>query len=1073
MTMDRRFFCRGYSKIFALVLALLLLSNCTFAAEQASAPAGKIFDIFGPPKYMKHISAAQAQTYLTELVTATVTCFPGDTTLLVTAQPSELAKAKVILELVDSPDRYVIKEILPISAARKMPSNAEIAARLSPSLTRGLSIGNFSEPPSANATSRAIIDIHNDSVVAIAPAALMDRIVAATGLLQNPPTVEEPRKPQTPDKALTSFVRKGSELNSPGEAKFVLAAKGPAKAEPSAAAGETPQDNPEQPAAKVTSSPALPNGDQVVNLALADRQKLTIAELLGLVGPYLQLDFMYDEKDVTQEVTINPHGKFRGPIKVNDLYALLEEVLKFKNLAMTRSKGNLVTIVPVGNALDIDPMLMEGGKDGVERGDGIIQQVFTLKYIDINSAQNLLTGMRLTTSITPIPETKTLIITGYAHRMSRIRTLLDIVDKPGEPKKFRFRPLRYTMAQTLAPKLQTLAEQLGTVSITVAETAETADATTSARRPGETDAQYQARLRAEAAAKARAQASMRAAAAMQQTPESGPPPVYLDADERTNRILMIGLDKQLDDVEELINTLDVAQQDLRTLEVYKIENIDATEARKKLEELGVVSPSMMMDSSSRLTDTTKPVAGATATTSPAVQQRPLTTSFYKGRGLPGETTESLLEEPQVVVIEPTNSLLANATAEQHARIRQILECVDRETDKEEIPYKLYPLENQSPDHLTEVLGKLIQETIKDKEGKIQQVIPKQDEQITIVPDPNTFSLLVYASKKNQEWIATLVEQLDQRRPQVLIDVTLVQISKTDAFNYDLNLISSFPDLTSTSGLTSAVMPGTQGTNLVSTLMNSGRDRFVDFQSNGGNGTGFYGDKHINALLTMMQQKDYGRILAKPKILVNDNQTGTISTTDTTYVTKKSSIPLQSGAAGQNTTVVETQIDYQGYDAGITLDITPHISRGDFLRLDIDLKRSDFGTITGEKPPDTTQSNVKTTVTVPDQSTIILGGMLKLNQSKGGTKVPVLGDLPLVGGLFRTASNSDIQRNLYVFVKAEIIKPEDKGVAQDGLQRISQRNRDAFEEHETEFQDYHDWPGIKPKPMTPGKVLDAQ
>ena len=622
------------------------------------------------------------------------------------------------------------------------------------------------------------------------------------------------------------------------------------------------------------------------------------------------------------------------------------------------------------------------------------------------------------------------------------------------------------MAQNLAPKLQILAEQLGTISITVAETTETAaTAAASARRPNETDAQYQARLRAEAAARARAMASVRAPTGIPQT-ESGPPPVYLDADERTNRILMIGLASQLDDVEELIDTLDVAHQDLRTLELYKIEHIDATEARKKLEELGVVSPSAMTDST-RFTDPTK----STTTTTPTVPKPPVTTSTT--RGIQSESSESLAEEPQVVIIEPTNSLLANATDEQHTRIAHILSYVDRQTDQEEIPYRLYPLENQSPEHLTEVLEKLIQETVKDKEGKIEKVIPKQDEQITIVPDPNTFSLVVYASKKNQEWIATLVEQLDQRRPQVLIDVTLVQISKTDAFNYDLNIISSFPDLTSTSGLTSAIIPGAQGTNLVSGLVDSGRDRFTDLQSNGGNGTGFYGDKHINALLTMMQQKDYGRVLAKPKILVNDNQKGTISTTDTTYVTKKSSIPLQSGAAGQPATVVETQISYEGYDAGITLDITPHISRGDFLRLDIDLKRSDFGTITGEKPPDTTESNVSTTVTVPDQSTIILGGLLKLNQSKGGTKVPLLGDIPVIGGLFRSASNSDIQRNLYVFVKAEIIKPEDKNLAKDDLRKISERNRNAFEEYETDFQEYNDWPGIKPKTMTPSKVLDTQ
>jgi len=1062
---DRRFFCGGYVGILAWVVIFLLTGNPIFAAEQASPPEEAAYRILS----LKHISVEQGEKYLSEVITGTVTHVPGTSALIVTAKPSELTKARAVLDLVDGPQPFVIKKLLPLSAARKIPSNEQIAARLSPTLTRGVSIGNFSDPPSAKASARAIIDIHNNAVIAIAPAGLLEKIVAAIGQLPDAPESAEQDKPAVSDKSQTGARQKVSESTEPNAAKFLLQANGAAEAEPNTAAASPEQQMPEQPVTAQAEKPLpVPDAEQVVNLALAERQKLTIIELLGMVGPYLQLDFMYDEKDLTAagEVSFNPNGKYRGPIKVKDLYPLLEQALKVKGLAMTRSKSNLVMIVPAANAMDIDPTFLKTSQEKIEPGDGIVQQVFKLEHIDINNAQRLLEGMRLTTSITPIPETKTLIITGYAYRMPRIQMLLDIVDKPGEPKKFRFRPLRYTMAQNLAPKLQMLAEQLGTISITVAETTETAAAAASAKRPNETDAQYQARLRAEAAARARQIASMRTATAIPQ-PESGPPAVYLDADERTNRILMIGLANQLDDVEELIDTLDVAQQDLRTLELYKIEHIDAMEARKKLEELGVVSPSARTEST-RLTDPTK----STSTTTPMAPKPPITTSTTRGLQS-GESSEALAEEPQVIVIEPTNSLLANATTEQHTRIAHILSYVDRETDKEEIPYRLYPLENQSPEHLTEVLEKLIQETVKDKEGKIEKVIPKQDEQITIVPDPNTFSLVVYANKKNQEWISTLVEQLDQRRPQVLIDVTLVQISKTDAFNYDLNLISSFPDLTSTSGLTSAIMPGTQGTNLVSPLANSGRDRFIDLQSNGGNGTGFYGDKHINALLTMMQQKDYGRVLAKPKILVNDNQKGTISTTDTTYVTKKSSIPLQSGAAGQPATVVETQISYEGYDAGITLDITPHISRGDFLRLDIALKRSDFGTITGEKPPDTTESNVSTTVTVPDQSTIILGGLLKLNQSKGGTKVPLLGDIPLIGGLFRSASNSDIQRNLYVFVKAEIIKPEDKNLAKDDMRKISERNRNAFEEYETDFQEYNDWPGIKPKTMTPPKVLDAQ
>jgi type II secretory pathway component GspD/PulD (secretin) len=100
-------------------------------------------------------------------------------------------------------------------------------------------------------------------------------------------------------------------------------------------------------------------------------------------------------------------------------------------------------------------------------------------------------------------------------------------------------------------------------------------------------------------------------------------------------------------------------------------------------------------------------------------------------------------------------------------------------------------------------------------------------------------------------------------------------------------------------------------------------------------------------------------------------------------------------------------------------------------------------------------------------------MLKLNQSKGGTKVPILGDIPLLGGLFRSTSNSDLQRNLYVFVKAEIIRPDKEGFAGGELQRLSDRNREAFEEHEIEFQNYRNWPGVKPRKMTPLKVLEAQ
>ncbi|MHC4170152.1 MAG: secretin N-terminal domain-containing protein, partial [Planctomycetota bacterium] len=548
------------------------------------------------------------------------------------------------------------------------------------------------------------------------------------------------------------------------------------------------------------------------------------------------------------------------------------------------------------------------------------------------------------------------------------------------------------------------------------------------------------------------------------------PTVYLDSDERTNRILMIGLSEQLDEVEELIDTLDVAQQDLRTLELYRLEHVDAGEVRSKLEELGIITPRLTTSPySSRITGV-KPSTTTTGTTATARSPISSRTQRY------GETEEAPGEEPQVVVVEQTNSLLVNATAEQHEKVARILSYLDGEMLDSDIPVQLYPLENQSPGHLAEILEKLIQETFEDKEGKIEKVVRRPDEEVpVIVPDPNTFSLIVYASKKNQEWIANIIENLDVRRPQVLIDVTLVEISETDTFDFDLRILSSFPDLTETSGLTSALM-GDTPVNLVGALLDPkpGRDRFFDLQSQGiiRRGTAFYGDEHINLLLTAMQEKGYGRVLAKPKILVNDNELGHIDSTTTIYVSRSASTATTTGEP-----VVSSTTTFDEFPSGITLDITPHISKGELLRLEIDMTRS------SQQPPASTdenvppepkiENNIETTVTVPDQSTIILGGIIQLDQVKKTWKVPILGDIPLVGGLFRKINNNSNDTRLYIFVKGEILRPDDTLAGLPDLEKISERHRTAFEEFEDRFQSHEDWPGVKPKPVEPLKVLDAE
>lgn len=1040
--------------VFVFFVIICVFGGFVFGSENKGITVSKRYRV----ESLKYISADEGRKYLSEVgIDCTVSSLPSPNTLLITAGPGELVKASSLLRLVDTEQAYVIKTLTAVSQADELPSNKQIAAKA------GIAIGTFAELPSKTAKVRAIIDIHNDFVVVIAPADSIEKILSSIERLQEqePAEVNETAAAETAAEVEAEPADEffSGILNSLDNAEQAAVEPEPAAEvikEPEPESRQKQQVAAEEALARLIEekleqlirarglekqiAPELPEEieqpsetaevEETIRSykpeysALADEElelnlpeKLNLIDLLDLVGKYLDLDYLYDETELKDKYVAL---RVQGPIKVRELYPLVESVLKFRNFVMAR-KGNLVTIVPTDKVLDIDPVLVDD--DGkIKYGDVIITRVFKLKHIDTSSAQNLLTGMKLGANVNPIPETGRLIVTGYAYRMKRIEELLEMVDKPGDPKEFRFRTLRYTMAPNLVSQLQTLAEQLGTVSITIAAEPEPKPKpSTRGRKPVPKPAP-----KAEAAA------------------------VYLDADERTNRILMIGLAGQLEVVEKLIDTLDVEQRDLRNMRLYEIQHVGAEEVLEKLAELGIVSGEV------------KPVRGTA---------RPVRGKPEKGKAAaaPAEAGRALVEEPQIIIVESTNSLLVNATAEQHMQIATIIGYVDREPEATAIPYVVYALENQDPEELKVVLDALIQETISekvDKAGKIQKTTKKRraEEDIIVVADPKTYSLIVYASKKNQQWIRSLIKSLDEYRPQVLLDVSLVEITKNDEFMFDLSGLVKYPTIERVGALGMGAIP-----NLLDSAMSA--DRAWAVESKSGFGTAFYADEHIQALLEMMDKKDYGRVLARPKLLVNDNEEGTIKSVEKTYVVRTETTIQTTG--GEPITSEKTVFD--DYDAGVTLTITPHISKGNELRLDINLNRTDFR-ITPEvielgKPPDTITSDVDTVVTVPDGKTIILGGLEELDQSKGGTKVPFFSDIPIIGGLFKSTSNINNQSRLYVFVKAHILRPGKEFTGQSDIEVVSRKNRAAFEEMEEKFQKLEDWPGFEPEPMDPVKILE--
>lgn len=925
--------------------------------------------------------------------------------------------------------------------------------------------------------------------------------------------------------------------------------------------------------------------DTVIDLP----QEVELESLIDLVGKQLGLNYFYDSAILKgQKVTLKLHG---GRIKVAEIYTLLESVLRQKGFVMTR-RGPLVTIIKTADANQAaklgDVVIREPG-DPIPPGTLIVKTKFTLKDVSTTTAKNMLTQLQLglTNGFQEVAETNTLIVTDYAYRMDQIQNVLDMIDVPGEAKEYEFRTLKYMKPSEMVPKLQELAGQLQGVSLQISAPAaaapRTRSVTTRDPKTGRTTTKQVPITTSTPAAT--------------QTPQADA--VYIDTDDRTNRILMAGKPEQIELINELIDALDVPQYDLKVVREYIIQNVEAGDVIDVLNELALASVTVSTPKKAPTTaartptrtptpqaaasqsaaggdqpyisirpETNSLLVNATAEQHKAIElviahvdvvqkdQRtirqyeiqyvdtqeimdtltdlgiiaPQTTSRDSSRStssrLSRQTTSRSLQQPQadaegaallslptaaggsekditadqpqISVLETTNSLLVYATPRQHDAIALVIAHADRTPETTSTPYVVYALENQDPIELAEVLTKLIQETVEEVQktstptSKIQTggattpaaKLPTLEEQnIRVIPDEMSYSLIVYANKRNQQWISELIRELDEYRPQVLLDCTLVEVTKDDVFKYELDLISkTYSDSTLREGVTGSLNGATDiGTLAGSSSFDLGR--YAHGGIGAGTFTGFFNSNMIQGLLTAMQRDQYGRVMARPKILVNDNQEGEIKTEDVISVAqiKTNVIP---GSSAQTTTSSQ-DATFNDYTAGVTLAIKPHISKGDMLRLEITLNRTDFdptertiavadgqgGSTDVPYPPDRTSTDITTVSTIPDGTTIILGGLEKIKQGKTQTKVPILGDLPLVGGLFRDVSDVDEQGKLYIFVKANILRPSDQVEGLEDIRHVSGKYRREFEDMEDKFQTMQDWPGVDPEPMDPVKVLE--
>ncbi|MCT2531435.1 type II secretion system secretin GspD [SAR92 clade bacterium H921] len=324
------------------------------------------------------------------------------------------------------------------------------------------------------------------------------------------------------------------------------------------------------------------------------------------------------------------------------------------------------------------------------------------------------------------------------------------------------------------------------------------------------------------------------------------------------------------------------------------------------------------------------------------------------------------------------------------------------------------------------------------------------------------ALIVAASSAVIREIKSVVSKLDRSRPQVLIEAVIAELSEDQAKNLSANLIYTSKNrggyLTNFDGLLSTLL----GTSVINSTEQSSAVSLKNIQTLGAAGdfdevTG----KGMGILIQALNTDVSANILSTPSVVTLDNEEAILSVgEEVPFVTGSfSSISNNNSSNNPFTTVNREEV-------GVMLKVKPQISKGNAVRLEIEqesskVKRGEVGLQI------TSKSTMQTNVMVQDGELLILGGLIEDQSDDSASKVPILGDIPLLGKLFRSSSKTDKQSVLMMFIRPTIIRTAEDARALsnrkfehlitrdlDGNSKdpLSIRLQDFIEQAETETQE---------------------
>ena len=371
-------------------------------------------------------------------------------------------------------------------------------------------------------------------------------------------------------------------------------------------------------------------------------------------------------------------------------------------------------------------------------------------------------------------------------------------------------------------------------------------------------------------------------------------------------------------------------------------------------------------------------------------------------------------EPTVIADERTNSVLIGGDKNDRLRLRMVISHLDTPLDRGGNTHVIY-LKYSKAEELVKVLSGVSTSIAQEVKG---QAAAQQQGEVSIQADESANALVINAPPDVFRSLESVVRQLDIRRAQVHVEALIAELTYDKAIELGIQWRGT-NELTGSGVIGGTDFSGT-GTSINAVAQNP-------LNPGAGLSLGYFegtttilGKEILNlgVLIRALSSDSSTNILATPNLVTLDNQEAEIVVAQNVpFVTGSfSSTGAAEGAANPFQTI-------QRQDVGLTLKVKPQINEGDAIQLEIQQEISDVSTkpVSGASDIVTNKRSIKTTVMVEDKQMIVLGGLLDDNLTENIQKVPLLGDLPLLGNLFKSRSTTKTKRNLMVFMQPSILR----------------------------------------------------